>query len=133
MERVSYQRALKSVNDFLPRQEAVLLIRHVFHGILKPPPDQQELVRAALASINLLFSALLDSHSFEGTMDTITGLPPSDLANGLPMPRDFSRSKYAYLFTDLPICRSRDHGTDPATGVFERNFTGPEWTSNANL
>ena len=110
MQSTTFQADGRMVDDFLPRQRAVLRIHHVFHNILEAMPDEEELARAALKFINPLFLRPRDKDSFPYPYKY---WPPSGFK------RMMSRAELYQLST-------------PTTDYFSRKFairlSGTEWT-----
>lgn len=115
MQSTTFQADGRTTDDFLPRQSAVLRIRHVFYRIIEAMPDEEELVTAALEVINRLF------------------IPPHD-ENSFPYPYNhFNPSKFKRVVREARLYQL----STPATNYFSRQFaarlSGTEWTRAMNI
>ena len=107
-------------NDFLPRQRAVLRVRHVFLEILKVMPDQETTIKAALEFINIFFSGSYDVEA--GDVDAYR-LPN----NRMPIPRHFPPSMFQRIVQEANLYRLSTPETDYHSRGFAARLSGPEW------
>ena len=110
MQATPFQAGGRTTDDFLPRQKAVLRIRHVLYRIIEAMPAEEELVRAALEFINPLFMRPHDEDSC-----------PYPYAHFLPS--DFKtivrKARLYQLSTPATTYDSREFAT---------RLSGAEWT-----
>ena len=110
MQATPFQAGDRTTDDFLPRQKAVLRIRHVLYRIIEAMPDEGELVRAALEFINPLFTRPHDEDS---------------------LPKPYKRVPFSIFKRILREARLYELST-PATNYYSREFasrlSGAEWT-----
>ena len=115
MQSTTVQAGGQRMNDFRPRQRAVLRIRHVFNKIMEAMPDQEELAGAALEFINPLFLRPGDKDSFPN--------PDKYLSDSIFLTMVWNARLYQL--------------STPATDYFSRNFaarlSGTEWTRAMNI
>ena len=94
-------------NYFLPRRKAVIRTRHVFNNILEAMPDQGELVRAALAFIDLLFT--------------------------LPEHNRLSPSEFRRIILTARLYKLSTPATDYFSREFAARLSDIEWTRAMNV
>ena len=94
----------RTIEDFVPRQGAVQRVRHVLVEILKAFPEQEVLIEAALAFIQIFFTASHTDDFVEVFMPTPSNGPILKYARGRPIPRDVTRSSMKYHIQEsIPI------------------------------
>ena len=110
MESTTLQVRDQTIDDFLPRQRAVLRIRHVLYRIMEAMPDEKALVRAALEFLDPLF------------------MPPCD-ENSFPFPnKHFPPSMFRIILKKARLYRLSTPETDYFSRKFAARLSGVEWT-----
>ena len=115
MQSTTFQADGRTTDDFLPRQRAVLRVRHVFYSIIEAMPDEEELVKAALEFINLLFKPPYGEDSF-------------------PCPyKHFSPSIFRRTVREARLYQLSTPSTDYFSRRFAARLSGTEWTRAMNI
>ncbi|KAL8786141.1 MAG: hypothetical protein Q9195_008345 [Heterodermia aff. obscurata] len=135
MESTTFEAGDRTIDDFLPRQKAVLRVRHVFYSIMEAMPEEQELVKAALELIDPLFrpievsnmKLLLDPANLDAS-----NVPPRD-KYGLPSPNYFAPGNFKRIGRYARLYQLSTPTTDYFSRKFVTRLSGTEWTRAMNI